>query len=131
MIFLAEMFVVTLSTIRIIAVSRGKKGVASVLGFFEITGWLFAIKEVMRNLEDPGCALSFAGGFTLGNYLGVLIDQKLALGTVVVRAVTPRDPSNLIQGLRSSAYGVTSIDARGVTGPVNIVFTVIPRRELT
>src|SRR4051812_34025437 len=97
LIFLAEMCVVTLSTIRIIVVSRGKKGVAAALGFFEVTIWLFAIKEVMRNLEDPSCALAFAGGFTLGSYLGVLIDQKLALGSVVVRAVTPRDPGELVE----------------------------------
>jgi uncharacterized protein YebE (UPF0316 family) len=130
LIFLAEVVVVTICTIRIIAVTRGKKGIAAVLGFFEVTTWLFAIKEVMRNLDDPGCALSFAGGFTLGNYLGVLIDQKMALGSVVVRAVTPRDPSELVEWLRAAGYGTTCLGGHGVNGPVQMVFTVIPRREL-
>ena len=130
LIFVAEMCVVTISTVRIIFLSRGMKYVAALLGFFEVTIWLFAIGQVMSNLNDLSCSFSFAAGFTLGNYLGVLIDQKLALGYVVVRAITARDPAGLVAGLKASGYGVTSVDARGATGPVSIVLTVIPRRVL-
>ena len=95
----------------------------------EITVWLFAIGQVMKNLNNLGCSLSFAVGFALGNYLGVLIDQKLALGFQVVRVITGGDPAELVQALKAAGYGVTSIDGRGGTGPVRIVFSVIPRRE--
>jgi uncharacterized protein YebE (UPF0316 family) len=130
LVFFAELCVVTLSTLRIIFISRGMKVLAAVLGFFEVTTWLFAIGKVMQNLDDPGCFLGFAGGFTLGNYLGVLIERWLALGNVVVRTVTPRDATDLITGLRAAQFGVTSLDAEGAKGPVKVVFTVVRRKEL-
>src|SRR5437870_12238868 len=83
LVFFAELCVVTLSTLRIIFLSRGMKYLAPLLGFFEITIWLFAIGQVMQNMSDLGCFLGFAAGFTLGNYLGVRIEKKLALGTAV------------------------------------------------
>ncbi len=130
LIFVAEVCVVTIATVRIIFLSRGMKYVAAILGFFEVTIWLFAIGQVMSNLNSFSCSFAFAAGFTIGNYLGVLFDQKLALGCVVVHAITSRDPLGLVEGLRAAGYGVTSVDARGATGPVRIVLTVIPRRYL-
>ena len=73
LIFVAEMCVVTISTVRIIAIARSLKALAAGLGFFEISIWLFAIGQVMSNLTDPACYAAFAGGFVLGNYLGILI----------------------------------------------------------
>ena len=84
-IFMAEMCVVTISTLRTIFVARGMKGLAPVLGFFEVSTWLFAIGQVMQNLSDVGCYAAFAGGFTVGNVLGMTIERKLALGTLVAR----------------------------------------------
>src|SRR3954447_12833495 len=81
-IFAAETCVVTLSTLRTIFLARGRKYLAPTLGFFEVSLWLIAIGEVMKNLSDVRCSLAFAGGFTLGNFLGILIEQKLALGSV-------------------------------------------------
>jgi uncharacterized protein YebE (UPF0316 family) len=130
LVFLAELCVVTLSTLRIIFISRGKKFLAPALGFFEITIWLFAIGKVMQNLQDVGCFLGFAGGFTLGNFFGVLIEKWLALGTVVVRTVTNKDATDLVASLQTAQYGVTQLDAEGTQGPVKLVFTVVPRREL-
>jgi uncharacterized protein YebE (UPF0316 family) len=131
LVFVAEVCVVTLCTVRIIFVSRGHKVLASILGFFEVTIWLFAIGQIMQNLSDVGCYLAFAGGFTLGNYLGIIIERKLAIGTVVVRTITHRKATDLIERLRLAGYGVTSIGAQGATGPVTIIFTVIKRKELT
>jgi uncharacterized protein YebE (UPF0316 family) len=129
-IFLAELFVVTLGTMRIIFVSKGRKALAPLLGCFEIVLWLFAIGQTMRNLEDPSCYLAFAGGFCAGNYLGILIEEKVAIGTSVVRVITGRDAAPLIEGLKSAGHGVTSIGASGANGPVQIVFTVVRRKEL-
>jgi uncharacterized protein YebE (UPF0316 family) len=130
LVFVAELCVVTLSTIRIIFLSRGRKLPASVLGFFEVTIWLFAIGQVMQNLSDFSCHLAFAAGFTAGNFLGVIIEKKLAIGTLVVRTVTHRDAGVLVSRLREADYGVTTLDAEGATGAVKMVFTVIQRKEL-
>src|SRR5690348_11244790 len=124
------MCVVTISTMRTIFVSRGSRVLAPVLGFFEVSIWLFAIGEVMKNLNNPSCYVAFAGGFTLGNFLGVLLEAKLAIGSAVVRIITRKDAAELIDRLRASDYGVTSIDAQGGTGPVQVVLTVVKRKEL-
>ena len=129
-IFVAETIVVTLATIRIIFIARGMKKLASLVGLFEVSIWLFAIGQVMRNLSDLRCSAAFAGGFTLGNYLGVLIHDKLAIGHLVVRIITSKDAGDLVQALKQADYGVTCVDATGAKGPVQIVMTVIKRRDL-
>jgi uncharacterized protein YebE (UPF0316 family) len=129
-IFVAETLVVTISTVRIISVSRGRKVLASVLGTFEITIWLFAIGKVMQNLNDWSCFVAFAAGFTIGNFFGVLLEAKLAIGNLVVRVITHRNGAEIVEALKAAEYGVTSIDAQGATGAVQVILTVIPRKEL-
>jgi uncharacterized protein YebE (UPF0316 family) len=130
LVFLAELCVVTVGTLRVIFTARGRRVLAPVLGFVEVTVWLFAIGQIMHNLSNFGCYVGFAGGFTAGNYLGILIERKLALGSLVVHVTTRRDATELVESLRAARYGVTAMNARGATGPVQVVFTVIKRREL-
>jgi uncharacterized protein YebE (UPF0316 family) len=130
-IFVAETCVVTLCTLRTIFVTRGMKTLAPILGFFEVLTWLFAIGEVMKNLSDYRCSLAFACGFTVGTFLGMLIEQALALGSVVVRTITHKEAGTLVQELRSNHYGVTCLPGQGASGPVQLIFTVVPRRELS
>jgi uncharacterized protein YebE (UPF0316 family) len=130
-IFFAEMCVVTLCTLRTIFITRGMKTLAPMLGFFEVLTWLFAIGEVMKNLSDFRCSLAFALGFTAGTFLGMLIEQALALGSVIVRTITHKDADALVQELRAANYGVTRLPGEGATGPVQMVFTVVPRAELS
>jgi uncharacterized protein YebE (UPF0316 family) len=106
------------------------KILAPLLGFFEVFTWLFAIGQVMKNLGDIRCSLAFAGGFTLGTFLGILIEQALALGSVVVRTITHKDATSLVEQLRSERFGVTCLPGQGATGAVQLIFTVVPRREL-
>lgn len=129
-IFLAEVCVVTISTMRTIFVARGMKFLAPFLGVFEVSIWLFAIGEVMKHLNDWRCSAAFAGGFTLGNFLGILLEEKLAMGSVGVHMITHRDPSRLIGALRTDGYGATRIEAEGATGPVHVVYAVVKRKEL-
>ena len=130
LVFLAELCVVTLSTLRIIFIARQCAVLAPLVGFFEVAIWLFAIGQVMQNLHDAGCFLGFAGGFTLGNFLGMVIESWLALGTVVVRTITHRDATALLESLQQAQFGVTCMDAQGSKGPVKVVFTVVRRKEL-
>jgi uncharacterized protein YebE (UPF0316 family) len=129
-IFVAEMCVVTLCTLRTIFIGRGMKVLAPMLGFFEVLTWLFAVGQVMKNVSDFRCSLAFACGFAVGTFLGILIEEKLALGSVVVQAITHKDVSRLAQNLRAAHYGVTCLPGQGATGPVQVLLTVVPRREL-
>jgi uncharacterized protein YebE (UPF0316 family) len=130
LIFVAETCVVTLGTIRIIFVSRGLKVLASTLGFFEVSIWLFAIGQIMQNLSALSCYAAFAAGFSTGNFFGVLIEKKLAIGNLGVHIVTNKDPRGLVTRLLAADYGVTCMDGYGATGPVKIVFTIVKRKNL-
>jgi uncharacterized protein YebE (UPF0316 family) len=130
LIFAAEVCVVTLGTLRIIFVARGRKILAPLLGFFESFIWLVAISQIMRDHSDWTCFIAFGLGFALGNYLGICVEQRLALGTVIVRIITHRDAGDLIARLRGANFGVTAVEGRGATGKVQIVMTIAKRRQL-
>src|SRR5215210_4881309 len=91
-IFLAETCVVTFSTLRTIFVARGMKPFAACLGLVEASIWLFAIGQVVSNLQHVPCSIAYALGFVCGNYLGMTIEEMLAIGTQVVRIITAKQP---------------------------------------
>jgi len=130
LICLARIVDVSLGTLRIIFVSRGMKIFAAFLGFFEVLIWLLAIGQIMKNLTHVGNYFAYATGFAIGNYLGIILEEKLAIGKIAVRIITNRDASELVSFLRSNNFSVTVVDAEGSSGPVNLVFTVIRRAQL-
>lgn len=131
LICLARIIDVTIGTVRIILVSKGAKKIAPLLGFFEVLIWLIAIGQVMQNLNNVVNYFAYAAGFAIGNYIGIMIENKLAIGMVVVRIITAADASKLIQFIKSENLGVTSIKAEGASGPVHLIFTVIKRSSLS
>ena len=130
LIFIARVADVSLGTVRVIFIARGLKYFAPVVGFFEIIIWLLAIGQIMQHLSSPLCYIAYAGGFATGNYVGMWIAEKLSLGVVLIRVITSKDASELLEYLRTAEYGVTSVDAQGSSGKVQVVFTIVRRREV-
>ncbi|MFT2011450.1 DUF2179 domain-containing protein [Pontibacter sp. 13R65] len=130
LIFLARICDVTLGTLRIVFISKGDKKIAPLLGFIEVLIWLVAITQVMQNLNNVASYLAWAGGFATGNFLGLRIEQKLALGQVVVRIITVEQADKLISRLIGRGYRLTSVDARGSRGKVNLLFMIVKRKKL-
>ncbi len=130
LIVLARIIDVSLGTLRIILVSRGMKHIAPVLGFFEILIWLLAIGQVFQHLDNPINAIAYALGFALGNYVGIVLEHRLAMGKVVVRVVTAKVAAPLVEDLRKDGFSVTKVNAEGANGPVNILYTAIRRSQL-
>jgi len=130
LIFSARLIDVSLGTLRIIFVSHGLKYIAPLVGFVEINVWLLAIGQIMQNLNNIVCSLAYAGGFASGAFIGMLIEEKLSIGMVMVRVICKHDTTELIKALREAEYGVTIQDAEGVNGPVKMIFAVIRREDL-
>ena len=130
LIFAARVADVSIGTVRGIFISRGLKYIAPIVGFFEVLIWLLAMGQIMKNLSSPVCYLAFAGGFATGNFVGIWIAEKLSLGQVLIRVITQKDASGLVECLNLSNYGVTSVDGHGTAGEVKVVFTIVPRREV-
>jgi uncharacterized protein YebE (UPF0316 family) len=129
-IFLARICDVTIGTMRIIFVSRGMKMIAPVLGFVEILIWIVAIGQIFQNLPNPLNYFAYAAGFAAGNYIGMLVEERLAMGLALIRIITQRDATNLIDYLRAAGYGVTVLDAQGKQGPGKVLFSVIKRKSI-
>lgn len=84
----------------------------------------------MTNANSIFCYLAYAAGFATGNYVGIICENKLSIGLVVVRIITQKNSDELIEYLRNENYGVTVLEATGSKGKVKIIFTVIKRKDL-
>lgn len=130
LIFLARVFDVTLGTMRIIFTSRGMRNLAPVLGFVETFVWIIAVSSLVKHAQNVASYIGYAGGFATGTFVGMLIENKLAVGTVTIRAIIRRDPKELIQALHEAGFGITTVDGEGSMGNVKIVYTTVKRQDL-
>lgn len=130
LIFLARISDVTLMTLRIVFSAQGRRSLAPVVGFFEVLIWILAISQIMRNLTNPLTYLAYAAGFAAGNYVGLLIEQKLAIGMVAVRVFMKSDCDRLMELLKVNGFGVTRMPAMGTQGSIDLLYVLIPRRNL-
>lgn len=129
-IFFARICDVSIGTIRIILVAKGKSILAPIFGFFEVLIWISAVGSVIQQLDNLWFCMAYASGFAAGNYIGILIEKQLAIGSVMVRIITSSDASHLIQHLRRQKFRVTSLPAQGNEGNVNLIFTIVKRKNL-
>jgi uncharacterized protein YebE (UPF0316 family) len=129
LIFFLRICDMTLDTLRIIFMTKGFRRLAPIIGFFEILIWIIAITRIMRNLDNWLSYVAYAGGFATGNYVGMLVDEKLAIGHELIRVFTRMDAAKLATTLRSDGYGVTTVKASGMQGEVGILYIVANRRN--
>lgn len=130
LIFLARVFDVTLGTLRIIFTSRGMRNLAPVLGFIETFVWIVAVSSLVKHAQNVAAYIGYAGGFAIGTFVGMFLENKLAMGTVTVRAIIKRDPKELIEALYKAGFGVTAVEGQGASGIVKIIYTTIKRQDL-
>lgn len=129
-IFFARIADVSIGTMRIILISRGYRYLAPVLGFFEVIIWLAAIGEVMKGIGSTASYLVYGAGFATGNYVGMMIESRIAIGIQAVRIITTEKIVMLPLVLRQEGYGATTIKGWGARGEVNIIFTIVPRKKV-
>ena len=127
LIFIARLIDVSLDTMRILFISRGRRLVAAILGFVQVLIWLMAIRQIFLNLSNPVCFIAYAAGFASGTWTGALIEEKLALGIQVVRVIVNKDASELIKSLKERGWGVTTVDGHGALGAVSVIYTIVQR----
>jgi uncharacterized protein YebE (UPF0316 family) len=130
LIFMARILDVTIGTIRIVMVSKGQKLWAPILGFFEVFIWLIAISRIFQNLDNWVNYVAYAAGFASGNYIGLLLEERLAMGIVKIQIITRRSAVDLIKNLKDAGYGITHHEAKGSSEIVSIIYSIIKRNEI-
>lgn len=130
LIFFARIMDVSLDTLRIIFINKNLRYWAALCGFFEVLIWLMVIRQIFQQLNNPLCFIAYPAGFAAGNIVGLMIENRISIGKVIIRTITRREADALIAFLKSSGYGVTVINAEGATGPVKVIFTIVERSDI-
>jgi len=127
-IFFSRIVDVNLGTVRIILVSKGMGLQASVLCFFEVLIWIIVVARVIMYVSSRIYYVAFAAGFAAGNYVGMILEEKLALGNVHIRVVTRFEADKLVEVLRVEII-TTIVDGEGEDGSVKVIFGILKRKN--
>ena len=130
LIFIARICDVSLGTMRIIFTSKGKRNIAPFLGFFEVLIWITAISRIMQNMDNYLNYIAYAGGFATGNFVGMLIEERLAVGIQLVRVITHQKGEELVHILNEKGFGATIVEARGAREKVHLIYSIVQRNNL-
>lgn len=132
-IFCAKIVEVSISTIRLVLINKGERVKGAILGFVEIMIWLVVVSSVLTNIaEDPIKVLIYAAAFSLGNFIGVTIESKIAVGLASIQVVVNQKDGELLAGaLRDQEYGVTIIEGKGKDESVkSLLFIQLKRKKI-
>lgn len=129
-IFFGRIIDVTLGTLRIIFVSKGEKYLAPLIGFFEVLIWIVVISEIFSRANDMTAYISYAAGYATGNFVGILIEQRIAFGILLCRVYTRKNGKELVAILNKQNFGATLIHGTGSLGEIDIIETVVDRKML-
>ena len=129
-IFFGRICDVTLGTLRIIFVSKGERYKAPIVGFFEVFIWVVIISQIFSHANNLLAYISYAAGYAAGNYVGILVENRIAFGYQLIRAYTQKDSSNLIKALNNKNIGATLVKGEGAISHVSIIEVVIDRKSM-
>ncbi|HHZ18082.1 MAG TPA: DUF2179 domain-containing protein [Acholeplasmataceae bacterium] len=131
LIFFARILEVSLGTLRVIFVNKGHRRQAFILGFIEVTIWIFVASRVISGIaEEPLKAVIYSLGFASGVYVGSIIEERLAVGKVVIQIITGVDKGKEIaETLRHHGIGVTTFSGQGKDAEKTILMVFANRRN--
>ncbi|MFW5647915.1 MAG: DUF2179 domain-containing protein [Candidatus Alkaliphilus sp. MAG34] len=131
LIFLARLTDVSLATIRMIMVIRGKRIIAACIGFVEAGIYILAVGKVLSAVKNPLNILAYALGFATGNYVGIFLEEKMALGSIIVQVISENGVERLVEKLRNNGFGVTVVEGCGREGVRHLLNVTLQRKNLS
>lgn len=130
LIFLARIIDVSINTIRIIYVLGGRRMTATLLGFVESFVWLMAIRQIFQHLDNWASYIAYPAGFAMGIFVGMMIEERIAYGKVIIRIITRKEIDQLKDYLTKQNHRFTILKALGPDGDESVIFTVLERERL-
>ena len=130
LIFAARVISVTMDTLRIMLTMRGKRGYAWILGFIESSLYILIIGSVIANIDNVMNVVGYAAGFATGNVIGMLIEERLAIGHTQLSIVSSSLGAAIAERLRQEGYAITEIPARGRDGMVTLLSCSVLRKNV-
>ena len=132
LIFAAKLLEVAISTIRLVLTARGNKLAASLLAAAEVAIWVVVTSTVLLSLrEDPFRAVAFGAAFVLGVFLGIIIEDKMALGLAQIEIIAEFDEAKAItKKLRNHGYPATTYACEGMQGRKLAIDLKVLRKDI-
>ncbi|MDO4766424.1 MAG: DUF5698 domain-containing protein [Eubacteriales bacterium] len=129
-ILFVKIFEVSLGTVRIVLITKGERGKGAILGVIEVIIWLSLVSTVLSNItDDPMKGVIYAVGFGLGNFLGSIVEEKLALGTTRIEIIVLQEhEAELTNALREAGFAVTVISGQGKDYERKILVSIVQRK---
>ncbi len=129
-IFFLRLLDVSLGTLRLIMIARGKRSHAAVLGFFEITIWIVAVARVLNDIANIWLVLAYSSGYAAGTALGIWIENRFTESSVMLRIASPKNSALIANWLRAKEFRVMQMQGASIEGPVQLILSMVDRRRL-
>ena len=130
-IFISKIIEVTISTLRMILISKGYRREGTLLSFFEVMLWTFiASRVIMGMIEAPIKGVVYSIGFSIGVYLGSRIENYIAMGRILIQIIASKESAALITSrLREKGSAVTTIQAQGRDSEKEVLMVFANRKN--
>lgn len=131
-ILVAKIIEVSLSTIRIVLITKGERVIGAAIGFVEVLMWVFIASSVIKDIaSDPLKGVIYALGFALGNYVGSKIEERIGLGLSELQIIVKEEHGHaLAEHLRLEDLAVTLIRGEGKNFDRYILLMFVPRKRV-
>lgn len=129
-IFVLRVLNMTLDTLRMLFMLRGRKTLAWIFGFLVSLIFVFLLTSILSNLNSILYILAYSAGFATGGVVGMWIEERLAIGFTHLQIISPRRGAVMAQKLREGGYAVTEIPARGKDGMVSMLSLSVRRKQV-
>lgn len=132
-IFFVRIIDVSLGTVRTIITVKGRRTLASMVGFIEVFVWFIIVKEALNTTETSiWIAIAYSFGFATGTYIGSVLSDIFISGTLGVQIVTSNQNNEVIERIRNEGYGVSVVDVRGKEDHINkyMLFIEIDKKRI-
>lgn len=132
LIMFAKVIEVSMATVRTVLITKGERTIGSIIGFFEVILWIYIASNVLNNIGDnPLKAIFYSLGFAIGNYVGSIIEEKLAIGLVEVQIIVHEEEGKVLTDfVRENGYAVTVVKGEGKSNPREILYVFAPRKKV-
>jgi uncharacterized protein YebE (UPF0316 family) len=127
-IFSINIVYVTFFTLRMILTLKGFRYIAAMISVVEVIIYIVGLGLVLDNLNEIQNLIAYALGYGTGVIIGMKIEEKMALGYIMVNVITTSAVTNLPTVLRNEGYGVTDWLAHGLDGDRVALQILTPRK---
>lgn len=131
MIFVLRVVGIAISTLATILTVQGRKLLAVLSGSLSTLIYVVAIAQVVTNLRNLPNLAAYVVGFGVGTWVGMVIEERMALGYAEVRVISSSRGEPIAAALRRAGFGVTQMYGHGREGSVGIMDIVVPRKSVT